>query len=511
MSSASRNAIGLIAVAVVGLIYTLVSGNRPLLGLDLQGGVSVVLESTTPASADTLDQTVEIIRNRVDAIGVAEPEITRQGNAIVVDLPGVNEQQRALELVGQTAELRFRPVLADLGPDYDPELWSQALAQIEGVDAPEDATLVLTDDELAFFASLPEECLIAQSTPIEHDDATEAVVLAGEDGLRRCLGPTLLTGDALESASPNLTATAWFVSPVFKSGADGIDAFNRVAAMCFPGTGAFMADICPLGRLAIVLDGVVMSDPTINAANFARDQITITGQFTESEAKNLALVLNYGALPVELEPQQVRTVSATIGDDVLEAGIISALIGLALMAVYLLWYYRLAALIVLAGLALSFVLLWTTISWLGTSQGLALTLSGVVGLIVSIGISADSNIVYFETVKEALANGKARRVGVAVERGYRMAISTIVKAGVVSLIAAVLLYWLTVGAVRGFALFLALATLLDLIVSWLFMRPALGWLADMPAVRRNPALIGIRVMPSAATPKNRGKSHDDLP
>ena len=174
----------------------------------------------------------------------------------------------------------------------------------------------------------------------------------------------------------------------------------------------------------------------------------------------------------------------------LRSGTLAGLIGLGLVALYLLAYYRLAGLVAIAGLALSGLMLWTIISWFGATQGLAISLAGVVGLIVAIGVSADSNIVYFENVKDSIRSG--RRVPTAVERAFRTSISTIVKADVVSLIAAVLLYFLTVGAVRGFAFYLGVATLLDLFVSYLFMRPALSWIANLGVVRKNPRLLGLR-------------------
>ncbi len=564
-------AIALVVLSIAGIVYTLVAGNQPLLGLDLQGGVSVVYEPTTEASDETLDQTLEIIRERVDALGVAEPEISRQGQTIVVDLPGVDEQQRALDLVGQTAELRFRPVIADLGPTLDPELLQELQDQVDGTETTTDGTATtdgtdtttadettttttpgdepgddeqglaryrrqqttttaeietttttepaatttttsgdVTDDSVVEPPPVeltPEQEVIADAVALacgidgttapEDDLAENYVVLADDEGNRYCLGPVLLTGDALESADVGLdNFSTWLVSPVFKEGADGIDRFNEAASKCFVGSAAFDANVCPQtsdnGRLAIVLDRKVISAPSINAASFQRDQITISGSFTEASARDLALVLNYGALPVELEAQATRTVSATIGDDVLRAGIIAGLIGLGIVAVYLLWYYRLAGMVAIGGLLMSFLLIWTIISWLGESRGLAITLSGVVGLIVSIGVSTDSNIVYFENVKEAATSGTSRKLGTAVERAYKTAISTIVKADVVSLIAAALLYWLTVGAVRGFAFYLGLATLLDLVVSVVFMRPALGWIARRPAVQANPRLMGIR-------------------
>ncbi len=517
-----------IIVAIGSFAYTLAAGNEPLLGLDLQGGVSAVYEPTTVVDEAALDQTLEIIRSRVDALGVAEPEISRQGSTIVVDLPGVTEQQRALDLVGQTAELRFRPVLLDLGPlaggalvplDTD-ELQNEldngdgagedeeSLAQFrrrqtdaddtdgtddgatdEGTtdaegDVPADEELPpLTSEQLA----IQQACLSGVPTAPEEDIAEAFVLLPSREGGLLCLGPTVLRGDALETATVSFDGREWAVNPVFNEGADGIDRFNAVATLCFNAT-----DACPSRRLAIVLDHEVISAPSINAAAFQRDRVVISGSFLEEEARDLTTALQFGALPVELEAQATRTVSATIGDDVLRSGVIAGLIGLSLVAVYLLAYYRLAGLVAISGLLLSGLMLWSIISWFGETQGLAITLSGIVGLIVAIGVSADSNIVYFENVKDSVRSG--RKVPTAVERAYQTSISTILKADIVSLIAAVLLYFLTVGAVRGFAFYLGVATLLDLFVSYLFMRPALLFLANLGAVKKNPRLLGLTGM-----------------
>lgn len=569
---AKTSALSVVAAAVLGIAYTILVGNEPLLGLDLQGGVSVVLEPTSSSGEDVsdeaLDLTVELLRGRIDEIGVAEPEISRQGNNIVVALPGVVEdQEQALERLQQTAELRFRPVLLDLGPDLsviadgedgititdadgnlitpgadesdgedpvvesdetdglDPEeeessfsgqagRFSPAVVQQETTTTTttttteddsettvtsEDTGSTTVDAESDPITAEPqstltpsqlqavEACTISGVTPDDDDEAEDYVVLADRTGNRVCLGPTLLTGEVVETASVSLdfTGSGWQVNPVFRPGDSGINQFNEAAALCFNGD----VDVCPSRRLAIVLDHQVISAPSINAANFARDQIVISGDFEEEEARLLAEALRFGALPLELEAQEIRTVSATIGKDVLRSGVIAGIIGLILVALYLLAYYRLAGLVAISGLIISGALLWTIVAWFGDQYGLALSLAGVVGLIVAIGVSADSNIVYFENVKESYMSG--RRVPTAVERAYQSAISTIVKADVVSLIAAVLLYWLTVGAVRGFAFYLGLATILDLIISWMFMRPALAWLARRQAVEENPRLLGL--------------------
>lgn len=549
-TSQKVSALTMVLAAVAAVVYTIASHNQPLLGLDLQGGVSVVLQPSADAEVEeeALVQAVEIIRNRVDSLGVAEPEISRQGSTIVVDLPGVEEQQRALELIGQTAELRFRPVIAELGPAAFYDLTEEELSDLleEGPDSDENGDSGNdtgidsdeTEEGLAspaggrFSAAQAEEgdadgeepantdadaegeepantdadapeataspaqlealavCEGGRLTAPEDDDPERPVVLDDINGQRLCLGPSLLKGDTLETADVGIgghSGGGWTVNPVFRPGADGIDSFNAAAAQCYVASPNL--DVCPTGRLAIVLDQAVVSAPTINEANFDRDRIVISGNFTEESARDLASVLKFGALPLELETQQARTVSATVGEDVLRAGVIAGLIGLSLVGLYLLAYYRLAGLVAISGLLLSAAFLWAIIAWLGESVGLALTLAGVVGLIVSIGVSTDSNIVYFENVKDAYKGG--RRITTSVERAYQTAISTIVKADVVSLIAAVLLYWLTVGAVRGFAFYLGLATVLDLVVSWFFMRPALMFLARRKAVEKNPALLGL--------------------
>ncbi|MFQ5558666.1 MAG: SecD/SecF family protein translocase subunit, partial [Acidimicrobiales bacterium] len=233
-------------------------------------------------------------------------------------------------------------------------------------------------------------------------------------------------------------------------------------------------------------------DQQATVVPFSRSQVTITGGgggFPEDEAKDLALVLDFGALPVELEPQQSRIVSATLGEDALDAGVVAGLIGLGLVSIYLIVYYRLLGLVAILSLGVSGSLLWTIIAWLGESKGLALTLAGVTGLIVSIGVSVDSNVVYYEHLKEDVRSG--RTVRSAVDRAFPIAFKTIVKADVASLIAAAVLYFLTVGQVKGFALYLGLATILDLVATFFFMGPTIRLLARRAGLYTNPARFGI--------------------
>ena len=486
--------VGSVLVAVLGLVYTFAAGNEPLLGLDLQGGASVVLEPEpnpdgSEVSEDILDQAIEVIRNRVDGLGVREPEITRQGQTVLVQIPGVDDQRRALELVGQTAELRFRPVLAvgPAGTDFT-ALAATCPTDADGALPAEFSTGTPTP------AAGADECMVSEQ--VEEVDGAELVsamllgpappLLAGGDSGAR------LTGLAVEDANARLATAGWSVALELRGGSPGIDDFNALAASCISG-----GLTCPTGRVAIEIDGGVESAPVVQSANFDRSNISITGNFSEGEAKDLALVLRFGALPVELTPQESRTVSSSLGEDALDAGIAAGILGLILVSLYLIVYYRLLGLVAIASLVVSSALLWTIIAWLGESQGLALTLAGVTGLIVSIGVSVDSNVVFFEHVKEDVRRGRTVKSGVA--RSFPVAFSTIVKADVASLIAAGTLYFLTVGQVKGFALFLGLATVLDLVATYFFMGPVVRLMAERDAMSEHPRRYGIVPLEEVST------------
>jgi preprotein translocase subunit SecD len=222
-------------------------------------------------------------------------------------------------------------------------------------------------------------------------------------------------------------------------------------------------------QVAIVLDGEVKSYPTIQDSKFTSNEVEISGNFKEGEAKDLALVLKYGALPVALERQTVQDVSPTLGKDQLRSGIAAGLIGLALVALYMLVYYRLLGMVIWAGLLLAAGALYALTAWFGSVIGLTLTLSGVTGIIVSVGITVDSYVVYFERLKDEVRSGKTIRS--SLDRGFTRSFRTILAADFVSLIGAALLYFLAVGSVRGFAFFLGLSTLLDIFVAYFFMHP----------------------------------------
>jgi preprotein translocase subunit SecD len=531
--------IGILVIAGGLLAWSLAAGNSISLGIDLDGGVEVGLVPVedTDLSAieldEALDTSLEILRNRVDGLGVAEPDITRQGDRIVVQLPGVEDQQRAIEIVGATAELRFRPVCAELGPE--PVTVGGAGDDGEPTDPSDVDGDGVRDTAFGIFASdvdLPEgetalglgctnagidaiEAFGMASTVREDDDADAIVILPevedGEIVRRYLLGRTFcfdevtlgigaedqtgdcraLTGAALDTADSTIRGVTWVVLPSFKPGIEGIDLFNAAAQQCNPAS-----NTCPTGRLAMVLDGTVISAPSVNTSFFERDAIEISGAFNQDRAEDVALKLRYGALPIEFEDpadpdskSTVNNVSATLGHDTLRAGVIAGLIGFALVALFMLAYYRLLGLAAILSLGVSGTLTWVILAWMSSTQGLALSLAGVVGLVVSIGTSLDSNVVYFEHMKEDILGG--RTVRSSVDRSFPVAFKTIFYANLTSLIGAAILWWLTIGSVKGFAFVLGLASILDLVATYFFLRPFVKLVARSGSVLESPHFFGM--------------------
>ena len=472
-------------LSIGGLAATLAVDNSPELGLDLQGGLAVVLRPNRQVSEGVLNQAIEIIRSRVDALGVAEPDISRQGSSVVVQLPGVRDPERALRVVGQTAQLRFRPVLGQpLPPDPADATTTTTTGSTTTTAAPTTTTTVppsttttrrgetTTTTAPTTTTAAPTTTTTVPSatatTPPSEDRPEASVILPEiEDGTvvrRYQLGPAELTGDAVRSAqaiAPQ-AAEGWQVLVNFTS--DGSRRFDDLAKRFFQ------------QQIAIVLDGVVKSAPTITSQDFG-GEATISGGangFSEREAKELALVLRYGALPVQLERETVQTVSATLGRDSLRAGVLAGLVGLGLVLFYMILYYRALGIVAVLGLGVTGALMWSIVAFLGENSGLALTLAGATGIIVSVGVTVDSYVVYFERLKDEIRSGKSIRS--SVDRGFGRAYRTIWAGGVASLIGAGLLYVLTVGPVRGFAFFLGLSALIDLFVTYFFTRPMVGLL-----------------------------------
>jgi preprotein translocase subunit SecD len=443
--------VGVLLVAAVSLVATLFSGNSPQLGLDLQGGASVVLQPRTKVPTGVIDQAIEIIRSRVDALGVAEPDISRQGTSIIVQLPGVRNEDRALQVVGQTAQLLFRPVLQQLPPEGATPSTTTTVPS---------STTTIASDSATTSTTLPLD--VAKTTPPEQDDEKAQVILPEKDkngrvSARYLLGPAEVKGQALSSARASVDPNNGTWTVEFNLTGDGTKQWNDMAAKVGSG-----------GQIAIDLDGAVKSAPTLQTTNFPGSG-QITGNFTEREAKDLALVLKYGALPVQLDRQTVQTVSASLGKDSLHAGIAAGLVGLGLVALYMVLYYRALGVVVWLGLAVTGAIMYSLVTLLGQTSGLALSLAGATGIIVSVGVTVDSYVVYFERLKDEIRSGKTIRS--SVDRGFSRAYRTILAADAASIIGAGVLYVLSVGSVRGFAFFLGLSTLLDVVIAYLFTRP----------------------------------------
>jgi preprotein translocase subunit SecD len=471
----------LFTVVVSGsFVANIVADNTPSLGLDLQGGASVTLTPIGEFEDGALDAAVEVIRRRVDSIGVAEPEIIRQGNTVVVNLPGVKNQDEALALIGRTGAVEMRPVLnivqqelPDTGPTTTTaEQTSTTLANpTGGVGESRRVPLTADTDEPVIDDGVAVPLEATTGTPQEDGNEGsglqpgQTVLPGAKDGLLYLLGPAEATGEVFSSdASVQVDQGAWVVTANLRGGATGEDLWNSLAARCFAGG----AD-CPTKQVAIILDGAVISAPVVQVPSFS-GSVQISGDFTEVEANDLAKILQFGAVPVNFDAPTVQSVSATLGKDSLDAAILAGLVGVALVLIFLFAYYRLLAVVAIGGLAISGMLLWSVIAWLSRSNGLAFTLSGAAGVIVSIGTGADSYIMLFERLKEDIRSGRTLRNSAA--RSFENSWRTIIVANTSTLIGAVILWWLSIGSVRGFAFFLGLSSLTSMIAVYFFTRPA---------------------------------------
>lgn len=445
-------AIVLIAVAAIGSVIA--TGASPRLGLDLEGGLSVILTASSPEGiqGDVLERTVDIIRDRINSIGVAESDVSIAGSDnILIQLPGVKDPDQALEIIGTTAQLTFRQVKNIIPPGRE-----------DRPEVTEDKGQEVNDEEVVY------------------PSADE-----GETGVLYRLEPARLTGDVVTRAEAVVDAQSganWSVSiDMDREGArEWADFTNELA--CLRDEGEQIKS-----QVAIVLDGEVQSAAGMSTPGSGPDGggvecgTGITGGQTsitigdEEEAKNLALVLRTGALPLTLEQSEVRTVSPTLGRDSLQAGLLAGSIGLGLVLIYVLLYYRALGLVVWGGLLVFTALFYSLLAFLGETIGLALTLAGVAGTIVSIGITTDSYIVAFERLKDEIRTGKSIRA--AADKGMERAFKTILIADFVTGSAAVILFYLAVGPVKGFALTLGLATLIDVIVAFFFTRSLVNLLA----------------------------------
>jgi preprotein translocase subunit SecD len=476
--------VGVVVVVFGLLIGNLAVGNVPSLGLDLQGGASVTLQPEGTYDAKALDVALTIIRARVDSIGVSEPEIIRQGDTVVVNLPGVEDQQRALDIIGKQGQLLLRPVLqagtVNTGADTTvPGATTVVDSTLPAPSGPGSSRIVAATTVPPTTSSPTTVPATQGSTPSlaeilasqDANDPNASVVLLGKSGDVYSAGPAGASGLVFSTdAAAEINNGTWSVVVGLLDGAAGEDIWNALSTRCFNKDAT-----CPTGQIAIVLDGEVISAPVVQQAIFTGGTVQISGSFTEAEARDLAKILEFGAVPVKFSVATVQTVSPTLGKDSLRAAIISGLVGVLLVMLFFFFYYRLLTIVVISGLAISGSLLWSVISYLSKTNGLALTLSGVAGIVVSIGVTVDSYVVLFERLKDELVSGKTMRG--AAQRSFTSAWRTILAADTVSFIGAIILWQLTVGSVRGFAFFLGLSTLIDVFVAYLFTRPAILLLA----------------------------------
>ncbi|QJT06738.1 protein translocase subunit SecD [Streptomyces asoensis] len=507
----------------------------PRLGIDLAGGTSITLEAKSDQGSAinkaNMDTAVEIMNRRVNGLGVSEAEVQTQGSRnIIVNIPKGTNSEKAREQVGTTAKLYFRPVLAQeatgsaaASPSASPSGSSSA--------SPSPSASASGTGEKATSSSSPSasatsqgravtDALKADSTPsasasakasssaspsasassgaaVTADDAAlqakyaaldcskESVRAKAGEGVKpedttvACgeidkvwykylLGPAAVDGTEVDKAQAvydTQTAAGWQVTMDFnKSGA------KKFATI----TGQLAQNTQPQNEFGIVLDGNVVSSPFVQNS-ITGGQAQISGSFTQEEAQGLANMLSYGALPLSFQEQSVTTVTAALGGDQLHAGLLAGAIGLLLVVIYLVAYYRGLALIALASLLVSAALTYVLMALLGPAIGFALNLPAVCGAIVAIGITADSFIVYFERVRDEIREGRTLRP--AVERAWPRARRTILVSDFVSFLAAAVLFIVTVGKVQGFAFTLGLTTVLDVVVVFFFTKPLMTLIA----------------------------------
>lgn len=520
-------------VALTGGMF--LSGNTtPRLGIDLAGGTSITLQAKNePGQKNAINPTnmntaVSIINNRVNGLGVSEAEVQTQGeDNIIVNIPkGTNEKQ-AREQVGTTAQLYFRPVLTVASGEPTPEPSASSSGKDKGKDtgADPDKATEKGDDKASSTPTASDsptsqgravtDGLKADPTPTPKasdkggdegaptptpsaDPATAALqkkfteldctdkaargkvgdgikpseqtVACGKNNAgqweKYVLGPAELNGKDVDDAKAtiNQQSGAWVVNMDFTSG--GSKKFSQT-------TSKLSQQQQPMNQFAIVLDGEVASAPSVNQTLSANAEIS--GSFTQESAQDLANILSYGALPLTFHEQSVTTVSPALGGEQLHAGLIAGAIGLALVIIYLVVYYRGLSLIAIASLLVSAALTYTLMTLLGPAISFTLNLPAVCGAIVAIGITADSFIVFFERVRDEVREGRTLRP--AVERAWPRARRTILVSDFVSFLAAAVLFVVTVGKVQGFAFTLGLTTLLDVVVVFFFTKPLMTLMA----------------------------------
>lgn len=510
------------ALVIAGL-YTIiaVSGTwTPKLGLDLRGGSTITLTAsnstgTGQVDAKSLELARTIIQQRVDGYGVGESEVTTSGDRqIVVSVPNVQKDD-LVRLVGTTAQLYFRKVYnvaAATGSVAEPSASASATAEPTATTEPTasaepSASASVSSPSPSASSTANKRPLPSLPTPVASprpttpgetkpladlltwtpsdrdnsdfenylcgdknfpDVSTEALITCDQDkAYKYLLGPALIPGNMVTRAIAAVpqNSVAYVVQLEFNN--QGAADFQTVTAHLATQTS-------PQNQFGIVLDGQVISAPSVASsytAGIAGGKAEISGSFTQKSAQDLANILSYGALPLSFDVSSVENVSAKLGADQLQAGIIAGLIGLALVLAYSILYYRALAVVVAASLVVAFGLTWALVVLLGTSMGFALNLPGIAGAIVAIGVTADSFIIYFERIRDEAREGRSLRT--AIETGWQRSRTTILAADSVSLLSAVVLFIVAIGAVKGFAFTLGLTTLIDIAVVFFFTHPML--------------------------------------
>jgi preprotein translocase subunit SecD len=484
-------------LVVVILLLTIMALSRtwtPKLGLDLSGGTTITLTATNTSGAGTVDQASleqarTIIQQRVDSLGVGEATVTTTGNnQIQVSAPNVQSDE-LVSLVGQTALLEFRRVYQVAQAVSYPDGQAIELPSVPASVEPrptEPSTTLPTDDagrqsllteQLAWTPAATDttdfsEYQCSDSMPQVWDQPFFACLRSDVSGsqssgsYKYLLGPRLIEGNLVTTASAGIPQNelSWVVTLSFDS--LGGSLFSSATTTLAGATS-------PTNQFAIVLDGKVISAPSVSNP-IPDGSAIIQGSFNQSSATNLANVLKYGSLPLAFEVSNVDTVSATLGGDQLTAGLIAGLIGLILVVIYSVVYYRGLGLVVFTSLVVAFGLTYTLIVLLGQSMSFALSLPGLAGVIVAVGVTADSFVIFFERVRDEAREGRSLRT--AVETGWDKARRTIVVADAVSLLSAIILFILSIGAIKGFAFTLGLTTLVDLAMIFFFTKPLVSLL-----------------------------------
>jgi preprotein translocase subunit SecD len=528
--------LGIVFIAATLLVVNLALGNTPVLGLDLRGGVSVILASTEGAGDEDLIVIRDLIRDELEQRGIAEPDVRVEGSNVIVDLPGVKDQQDALDAVDIAGIVTLRPVFqcavtgdtsttvgegtasststsgtavdsstpttvaasttepttTDTAPAATPSGFRPAVPPTDAPTTTTTATSAATTT-IAVPGSEPPPTTIAggatttATVPIvdPNDPAApggqEILPMRGDTGEVCIVGPAGGTGEVFErgSAEPSLDQVgAWAVTVNLRS--EGEAAWNLLASQCNQGTSS-----CPSRQLAIVLDDIIQSAPVVNEPFFS-GSVQITGAFSEGEARSLARVLNRGAFPVNVEAQSVQTVSPTLGNDSLEAAVIAGIVGAIVIVLFMIVYYRKLAVIIIAGLIVWGMAVYVAAALVSQWTNYAFTLAGATGIIVAIGVTVDSYVVFFERLKDEVRAGRSLRN--AAPRAFKLTWRTIVSADVVAFLGSAILFWLSVGSVKGFALYLGLTTICDMLVCYFFTRPAVflvarsGWFDEGPAL-----------------------------